>query len=249
MAIPKISKESILKVIEFIDKNSIIEKYKSKKYLLVMENGKEYPPKYVIAVADYIENKNEITTEKFTIQDAKRFLERNDFRIIKKEEGNNIMEFIITITADRITSTDKRFNINNLELGNYYKPTDTYFEDKAGNIIKRNHMKREYKISNMTMARIAFQMYEKEIRSLSKDEKINFPVCKYNKKSEMLKGIFPSVEDFKNYKNSEEYLTYKSSDGELFVIYSWNIFSTIIFVQECLKRFGNSGDKFILKIL
>jgi 5-methylcytosine-specific restriction endonuclease McrBC GTP-binding regulatory subunit McrB len=30
------------------------------------------------------------------------------------------------------------------------------------------------------------------------------------------------------------------------VIYSWNIFSTLIFVQECLKRFGEYGDAFIL---
>ena len=30
------------------------------------------------------------------------------------------------------------------------------------------------------------------------------------------------------------------------VMYCWNIFSTIIFVQECLKRFGEQGDQFIL---
>ena len=28
--------------------------------------------------------------------------------------------------------------------------------------------------------------------------------------------------------------------------YCWNIFSTIIFVQECLKRFGEPGDQFVL---
>lgn len=30
------------------------------------------------------------------------------------------------------------------------------------------------------------------------------------------------------------------------MIYCWNIFSTIIFVQECLKRFGEPGDQFVL---
>lgn len=35
-------------------------------------------------------------------------------------------------------------------------------------------------------------------------------------------------------------------NGRQFVIYCWNIFSTIYFVQECLKRFGNSGDQFVL---
>ena len=32
----------------------------------------------------------------------------------------------------------------------------------------------------------------------------------------------------------------------VFALYCWNIFSTIIFVHECLKRFGKTGDKFIL---
>ena len=39
---------------------------------------------------------------------------------------------------------------------------------------------------------------------------------------------------------------YKREDGPQFVFYSWNLFSTIVFIQECLKRFGNSGDRFKL---
>lgn len=57
---------------------------------------------------------------------------------------------------------------------------------------------------------------------------------------------FSSVDEFKKHRNTIEYLTYGYDNGRQFVIYCWNIFSTIIFVQECLKRFGKLGDQFIL---
>ena len=62
----------------------------------------------------------------------------------------------------------------------------------------------------------------------------------------MICGIYPSVEEFKRYRNTYEYLVYHCNNGEKFVFYRWNIFSTLLFVQECLKRFGAPGDKFVL---
>lgn len=44
----------------------------------------------------------------------------------------------------------------------------------------------------------------------------------------------------------EKDLDYTYDNGRMFVIYSWNTFSTLIFVQECLKRFGDPGDQFVL---
>ena len=41
-------------------------------------------------------------------------------------------------------------------------------------------------------------------------------------------------------------MVYSNDAGRQFVIYCWNIFSTILFVKECLKRFGHGGDQFIL---
>lgn len=41
-------------------------------------------------------------------------------------------------------------------------------------------------------------------------------------------------------------MTYDYDNGRQFVLYCWNIFSTILFVQECLKRFGEPGDRFVL---
>lgn len=62
----------------------------------------------------------------------------------------------------------------------------------------------------------------------------------------MICGIYSSVEEYRKHRNSIEYLTYSYDNGRQFVFYSWNIFATIIFVQECLKRFGNPGDQFVL---
>lgn len=155
-------------------------------------------------------------------------------------------KFVLTITANTVTSTDSRFDINNLSLGDYYKILDVKFENSNGEIVTRNYNKGERKNSNQTLPRLAFQIYEKEIVNLSVEEKEMFPVCKYNPNSELIHGIFSSVDLFKCYRNSIEYTKYSYGDGRLFVIYCWNLFSTIIFVQECLKRFGQEGDKFIL---
>lgn len=160
---------------------------------------------------------------------------------------NTIKEkFILTITANTVTSTDSRFDINNLSLGDYYQTLDVKFENSHGEIITRNYNKGERKNSNQTLPRLAFQLYEKEIANLSAEEKEMFPVCKYNPDSELKHGIYSSVESFKRYRNSIEYMKYSYGEGRLFVIYCWNLFSTILFVQECLKRFGQDGDKFIL---
>lgn len=48
MAIPKISEQDITNALSFIDKHGVPDKNKSTKYELITEDGKKYPPKYVI---------------------------------------------------------------------------------------------------------------------------------------------------------------------------------------------------------
>lgn len=155
-------------------------------------------------------------------------------------------KFILTITADSVVSTDECFDINNLSLGDNYKPLDVKFQKMNGDIITRKYNKGERKNSNQTMPRLALQIFEKQIVKLSLEEKETFPICKYNPDGELRYGIYPSVEAFKKYRNTIEYLKYFYDEDRIMVIYCWNLFSTIIFVQECLKRFGEPGDKFLL---
>ena len=155
-------------------------------------------------------------------------------------------KFVLTITADNVVSTDERFDINNLSLGDNYKTLDVKFEKSNGDIITRKYNKGERKNSNQTMPRLALQIFEQQIINLSESEKETFPVCRYTLDSDLRYGIYRSVEEFKKYRNTIEYLKYFYDDDKLLVIYCWNLFSTLIFVQECLKRFGEPGDKFIL---
>lgn len=241
MAIPKISKQDIADALKYIDEKGVPFHNQSTKYELVTEDGKKYPPKYVIAVAAHIATGEEVSTEGFNAVEAKFYLQRQGFNIEVKQE-----KFEITITADGVTSTDERFTMDNLSLGDNYKPLNAYLQKADGEVIKRTYSKGERRNSNQTMPRIACQVFEKQIASLSVEGRESFPVCKYNPSSETICGIYTSVEEFRQHRKTIEYLTYNYDNGRQFVLYCWNAFSTIIFVQECLKRFGEPGDKMIL---
>ena len=241
MAIPKISEQNIADALKYIDEKGMPFHNRSTKYELVTEDGKKYPPKYVIAVAAHIATGEEIGTEGFNAVEAKSYLQGQGFNIEVKQE-----KFEMTITADSVTSTDERFTMYNLSLGDNYKPLNAYLQKSDGEVIKRTYSKGERRNSNQTMPRIACQVFEKQIASLSVEGRESFPVCKYNPSSETICGIYTSVEEFRQHRKTIEYLTYSYDNGRQFVLYCWNAFSTIIFVQECLKRFGEPGDKMIL---
>ena len=241
MAIPKISEQNIADALKYIDEKGAPFHNQSTKYELVTEDGKKYPPKYVIAVAAHIATGEEINTEVFNAVEAKSYLQGQGFNIKVKQE-----KFEMTITADGVTSTDERFTMDNLSLGDNYKPLNAYLQKADGEVIKRTYSKGERRNSNQTMPRIACQVFEKQIASLSVEGRERFPVCKYNPSSETICGIYTSVEEFRQHRKTIEYLTYSYDNGRQFVLYCWNVFSTIIFVQECLKRFGEPGDKMIL---
>ena len=77
-------------------------------------------------------------------------------------------------------------------------------------------------------------------------EKEAFPICRYAPNMELIRGIYSGVDEFRRHRNSIEYVVYKYDAERQFVFYCWNLFSTVIFAQECLKRFGHPGDQFVL---
>ena len=243
MAIPKINKTNISDALKYIDANGIPSQNQSTKYELVTEDGKKYPPKYVIAVAAHLAHGSDITTTTFNAVEAKDYLKRRDYNIVEKQE-----KYELVISADNIISTDARFTMDNINLGDNYKPLDSYFKKGNGTIIRRSYSKGERRNSNQTMPRIAFQVFEKKIAAMSVEDKESFPICRYTPSSALICGIFSSVDEIKRARktNSYEYLIYSYDNGRQFVIYCWNIFSTVLFVQECLKRFGEPGDQMIL---
>lgn len=241
MAIPKIDEQNITAAIKYIDEHGVPDKNKSTQYVLITEDGKQYPPKYVIAVANHLANGVDILTDEFNAVEAKNYFEARGYNIESKQE-----KFELTISSDGIVSTDDRFKMDNLNLGGNYRPIDAYFVNADGEIIKRKYNKGERRNTNQTLPRLAFQIFENQINNLSDLDKKSFPICKYTPETETICGIFKTVEEFLKYRNSMEHLTYRRENGPQYIIYSWNLFSTLLFVQECLKRFGSEGDKFIL---
>lgn len=241
MAIPKIKEQDIIAALKYINENGVPSQNQSTKYELVMEDGKKYPPKYVIAVARHLATGEEISTGDFNAVEAKSFLQGKGYTIEAKQE-----KFELTISAENVTSTDERFTMDNLSLGDNYKPLGAFFRKADGEEIKRNYSKGERRNSNQTMPRIACQVFEKQLAAMSVESKESFPICKYNPSSEIICGIYASVDEFREHRKTIEYLVYSYDNGRQFVFYCWNVFSTIIFIQECLKRFGEPGDQMIL---
>jgi len=240
MAVPNINKQNIIDALRYIDENGVPFHNQSTQYDLVTEDGKKYPPKYVIAVADHLANGNEISVETIHGREVRKFLQEFGFQIETRLE-----KYTLTISADSVVSTDERFTTEHLK-GDNYKVLDAYFQSATGEIVKRNYAKGERRQTNQTMPRLAFQLYEKQIAALSPEEKEAFPICRYKADGKTICGIFSSVEAFRQFMKTIQYLTYSYGEDRKFVIYCWGIFSTLQFVQECLKRFGNPGDQFIL---
>ena len=169
MAIPKLKKQNIIDALKFIDENGVPEHNTSVKYVLVSEDGKKYPPKYVVAVADHLANGTDISTVGFNAVEAKSYLENQGFVVETKQQE----KFELSITAENVESTDERFTMDNLSLGDNYKPLDTYFKRANGDVIKRAYSKGERRNSNQTMPRSACQVFEKQLAALSVEDKEN----------------------------------------------------------------------------
>ena len=242
MIISAITKQNVTDALKWIDENGLSSYHESTKYDLVFENGKRYPPKYVMAVAAHLATGEEISTDGFHGTDARNALEKLGFTIETKQKE----KYRLTITAYAVISTDARFSMDNLGLGDRYKPLDVVFKRVGEDDVKRAYNKGERRNSNQTMPRLAFQVFEDQIAALSVEQKEQFPVCKYRPQDETICGIYSSAEEFRKHRNTIEFLTYNYDNGRQFVIYCWNIFSTIVFVQECLKQFGMPGDQFVL---
>ena len=74
MNIPKIKENNIIDALKYIDKNGIPPQNESTHYDLVAKNGKRYPPKYVIAVANHLANGADISTDEYNSIEANNYL-------------------------------------------------------------------------------------------------------------------------------------------------------------------------------
>ena len=90
MAMPKIKEQDIIDALRYIDENGVPFHNQSTKYALVTEDGKKYPPKYVIAVATHIASGADILTDGFNAVEAKNYLQGQGFSIETKQERSEL---------------------------------------------------------------------------------------------------------------------------------------------------------------
>ena len=97
MAVPKVDGQFIAEAIKYIDENGVPWHNMSTKYELVWENGNTYPPKYVIAVANHLQNGAEIDVSGYNAVEAKNYLTAKGYEIQIKQT-----KYEITITSKEI---------------------------------------------------------------------------------------------------------------------------------------------------
>lgn len=105
--------------------------------------------------------------------------------------------FKLTITADSVDSTDQRFDMDDLGLGDNYRPLGAIFQRADGKEVTRAYRKGERRNSNQTLPRLACQVFEKQLAGLSVEEKESFPVNRYKSPGELICGIYSSVAEYK----------------------------------------------------
>ncbi|MCH5161934.1 MAG: AAA family ATPase [Clostridiales bacterium] len=84
MSLPKISKEDVEKALKYIDEHDVPSRNAADTYELVTDDGKKYPPKYVVAVANHLANGVSISTAGYNAIQAKDFLKKCGFSVSTK---------------------------------------------------------------------------------------------------------------------------------------------------------------------
>ena len=108
MAIPKIDKKYIDEALEYIDEHGVPHNNQSYRYYLVTEDGKEYPPMFVIAVARDLSNGvklskgDKILTDGYDAGEAVNFLQKLGFTIETREKKTEQ-----STSKDSAVSTDE----------------------------------------------------------------------------------------------------------------------------------------------
>ncbi len=138
-----ITKEHIEQAIAYIDEN-VVPQYRSSSRYLLKHNGKNYPPKYVISIANKFVNGEELDPDEFKGgKETNNFLRSKGFIIIPidKEEINakqNTEDFIkqpitqndMTLTADDLLRMRSRI----INLLNQIDPVTHRREGLAGRV-------------------------------------------------------------------------------------------------------------------
>ena len=86
MTIPKnITRAHILDAMATIDDDGVPRAFQSR-VIDLLHDGKRYPPKYVIAIANWEANGEQLGPEEFRTSQAQRFLMKMGFTVVPKKK-------------------------------------------------------------------------------------------------------------------------------------------------------------------
>lgn len=103
MAIPKIKEQDIIAALKYIDENGVPFHNQSTKYELVTEDGRKYPPKYVVAVARHLASGEEIVISDFSAVEAKNYLQGQGYVAPGHEFQDIYVEWRVFFWDDGLT--------------------------------------------------------------------------------------------------------------------------------------------------
>jgi len=148
-----ITKEHIIQAIEKIERDGIHNtKRLSTKYLLDYD-GKTYPPKYVISIANEFANNEYLGHDKFIATEARRFLEKLGFSIttIETEKINEtIFDLYVNKYNNAIKETDW-LRVNEIYKFNFLNWIDNNIDfenDSKGDIKRKTELSQEQKYTD-----------------------------------------------------------------------------------------------------
>lgn len=148
MVIPhNITREHVLKALREIDKKGVPERRISRRWFLIYE-GKRYPLKYVISLANKYANGYELPPNKFLPEEAARYLRKLGFVVIKISEEEEVSEeeteegFMISLERDledylanNIEDLEKGLRLVGRQVEVANGRIDLLAEDSEGNLV------------------------------------------------------------------------------------------------------------------
>ena len=218
MAIPKIRKDSILSALKFIDEHGIPDKHKSTQYELISSDDKKYPPKYVIAVANYIENGGEIVTTGYNAVEAKNYFESHGFKIQTKQEKTKDANINSELSESLDIDVGKGF-------GNYKNPYSKLLLESKNIVFRGAPGTGKSYLAKQIAADIISNGYTEQYTELTDEQKQQIEFVQFHPSydySDFVEGLRPKM-------NEDGSIGFELRDG---------VFKS--FVEKARQNFENS---------
>ena len=242
MAFPKLTRQDILNAIATVDQNGIPEEEHQTDYILLTDDGRSYPPNYVLKAA--VKQVTDITLVEhdFFSRETAKYLRRLNFNIKGKKRV-----FSLSISAKGIYPKDKSYLLRDAAWSDHYRILDVYPKKCLWKPMSHILIETGRKINKYTLPYLVCKRFEQELKSLSEKERYAFPIYQLTDDSPIFRGIYPNKESCKLSTHIKGgFFIYTCDDGKQFVFPCWYTFSPLLFVKECLKRFGTPGEQFVL---